>query len=60
MKFEDPTIWGPPFWFFLHTISLKYPNHPSTVMKKKYYDFFRNLSDFLPSHASNFEKLNIP
>lgn len=53
----DPRIWGPPFWFFLHTISLNYPDHPNTVIKKKYYDFFRTLPDFLPCHSVRLKKL---
>jgi hypothetical protein len=47
MTFE-PKIWGPHFWFFLHTISLTYPNYPNAVTKKKYYDLIQNLHIFLP------------
>jgi hypothetical protein len=55
----DSTIWGPPMWFFLHTIAMCYPLHPNAVTKKKFYDFFQNLYLFIPieSHASNFSKL---
>jgi len=41
-------IWGPHYWFILHTIALKYPNHPNDVTKKKYYDFISNLPLFIP------------
>ena len=55
----DPKIWGPKFWFFLHTISLTYPNHPNAITKKKYYEFIQNLPHFLPIEeiATNFSKL---
>ena len=44
----DPKIWGPHYWFVLHTIALKYPLHPNTASKKKYYDLIQNLPLFLP------------
>jgi hypothetical protein len=44
----DPKIWGPHFWFFLHTLAMTYPHHPNAVTKKKYYEFIQNLSLFLP------------
>ena len=44
----DPNIWGPQYWFVLHTIALNYPLHPNSSSKKKYYDFIQNLPLFLP------------
>jgi len=44
----DPKIWGPHYWFFLHTIALNYPLHPNKIIKKKYYDFIQNLPLFIP------------
>ena len=44
----DPTVWGPHYWFVLHTIALSYPTSPNAVTKKKYYDFIQNLPLFLP------------
>lgn len=44
----DPKIWGPPYWFFLHTLAMTYPHHPNAVTKKKYYEFIQNLPLFLP------------
>ena len=44
----DPKVWGPHYWFVLHTIALKYPLNPNTTVKKKYYDFITNLPLFLP------------
>ena len=44
----DPSIWGPHFWFYLHTVALTYPKCPNATTKKKYYDFIHNLPMFLP------------
>jgi len=44
----DPTVWGPHFWFFLHTIALSYPHYPNSVTKKKYYELIQNLPLFIP------------
>ena len=53
----NPDIWGPPYWFVLHSMAFKYPQHPNTTIKKKYYEFFKNLPEFLPSHSSKIRKL---
>ena len=44
----DPKVWGPLYWFFLHTLAMTYPHHPNAVTKKKYYEFIQNLPLFLP------------
>lgn len=44
----DPKIWGPHFWFVLHTIALTFPWSPNEVTRKKYYDFIQNIPLFLP------------
>jgi len=44
----DPKVWGPQYWFVLHTIALKYPLNPNSTVKKKYYDFIQNLPLFIP------------
>ncbi len=44
----DPTVWGPHYWFVLHTISLCYPLSPNDVTKKKYYEFIHNLPLMIP------------
>jgi len=44
----DPNIWGPQYWFVLHTIALTYSARPNETIKKKYYDFFHNIPLFLP------------
>jgi hypothetical protein len=44
----NPDVWGPHYWFVLHTIALTYPEHPNDVIKKKYYDFIQNMPLFIP------------
>ena len=55
----DPKIWGPHYWFFLHTVAMTYPHHPNSVTKKKYYEFIQNLPLFIPVEeiSKNFEKM---
>jgi len=55
----DPKVWGPHYWFFLHTIAMTYPNHPNAVTKKKYYEFIQTLPLFIPVEqmSSDFVKL---
>jgi len=55
----DPKVWGPHYWFFLHTLAMTYPHHPNTITKKKYYEFIQNLPLFLPVEkiSGEFSKL---
>jgi hypothetical protein len=55
----DPAVWGPHYWFFLHTISICYPLRPNSITKKKYYEFIQNFPMFIPieSIATYFSKL---
>lgn len=48
----DPKIWGPHYWFMLHTIALNYPIRPNAVIKKKYYDLMQNIPSLLPHKLS--------
>jgi hypothetical protein len=59
MTYLDPNIWGPHYWFFLHTISMTYPHRPNTLTKKKYYEFIQNLPLFIPIEkiSTEFSKL---
>jgi len=45
----NPIIWGPHYWFVLHTIALTYPDKPNETIKKKYYDLIQNLPLFIPN-----------
>jgi len=55
----DPKVWGPHYWFFLHTIAMTYPHHPNTITKKKYYELIQNLPLFIPVEeiSKEFEKM---
>lgn len=57
----DPKIWGPHYWFFLHTVAMTYPHYPNAVTKKKYYEFVQNLPTFIPVEdiSTSFEKMLI-
>jgi len=44
----NPEIWGPHYWFFLHTIALIYPRYPNAITKKKYYNLIQDLPLFIP------------
>jgi hypothetical protein len=44
----NPSVWGPPFWFVMHTVSLNYPLKPSFAEQRTHYDFFYNVRDILP------------
>ena len=47
-KLFDPNVWGPHYWFVLHTITLGYPLLPNDISKKKYYEFIHNIPLFIP------------
>jgi hypothetical protein len=42
------SIWGPPMWHILHTISFNYPIKPTQEDKNHYYDFYKNIKNILP------------
>lgn len=42
------TVWGPPLWHFLHTMSFNYPVHPTCRDKKNYKEFILKLKFVLP------------
>ena len=52
------SIWGPPLWHFLHTISFNYPVNPTNKTKKHYKQFLLLLKYILPcKHCrDNFKK----
>jgi hypothetical protein len=49
-KKYEPHIWGPHFWFFLHTIAMSYPDSANEVTKRKYYTLIQNMPLFIPNH----------
>ena len=42
------SVWGPPMWHFLHTMSFNYPINPTEEDKKNYSNFIYNLRYVLP------------
>jgi hypothetical protein len=42
------SVWGPPMWHYLHTMSFNYPVNPTPENKKHYRDFIINLQYVLP------------
>jgi hypothetical protein len=44
----DANVWGPHYWFFLHTVAESYPYTPNDVTKRKYYDLIQNFPLFIP------------
>ena len=59
------SVWGPIFWFFLHTMSFNYPTNPTPENKKYYRNFILSLQYILPCKYCrdnlelNFKKLPI-
>ena len=52
------SIWGPPMWHFLHTMSFNYPVHPTAKDQKNYKSFIKYLGKVLPCGKcrENFKK----
>jgi hypothetical protein len=42
------TVWGPPMWHYLHTMSFNYPVHPTAADKRNYRAFMLGLQHVLP------------
>jgi len=42
------SVWGPPLWHALHTMSFNYPVKPTKEQQQYYFDFFTNLKNVLP------------
>jgi hypothetical protein len=61
MSFKEfnPEIWGPHYWFFLHTLAESYPMYPNATTKRKYYDLIQNMPLFIPvpEMGDNFSKM---
>jgi hypothetical protein len=55
----DATIWGPHYWFFLHTMAFHYPVYPTSIQKKMYHRFIHNLYEFIPNKtiATTFQSI---
>ena len=55
----NPEVWGPHYWFVIHSIALNYPINPNALQKKDHYKFIQSLPQFLPDKKSsnNFSEL---
>jgi hypothetical protein len=42
------SVWGPPMWHYLHTMSFNYPVLPTNTQKRKYRSFVLSLQHVLP------------
>jgi hypothetical protein len=42
------SVWGPPMWHYLHTMSFNYPVRPTPDEKKNYMNFVLSLQNVLP------------
>jgi hypothetical protein len=53
----DPSFWGKCTWQYLHTLTFSYPEQPTESDKLKYFNYFKQLPEFLPctSCASSFK-----
>tara|TARA_B100000424_G_C22689156_1_gene376806 strand:- start:60 stop:491 length:432 start_codon:yes stop_codon:yes gene_type:complete len=49
----NPEIWGPHYWFVIHTIAFNYPNKPNVIEKKSHYKFIQDLPLFIPDKKSS-------
>ena len=45
----NPNVWGPHYWFVMHTIAMGYPKTPNETCRRKYYDLISNMPLFIPN-----------
>ena len=41
------SVWGPPLWHFLHTMSFNYPTNPTEKEKKKLYELCKEPGKYI-------------
>lgn len=44
----DQTVWGPHFWFVIHTVMANYPEKPSTLDQEIMDGFIKSIPFLLP------------
>lgn len=44
----NQNIWGPKYWFTLHTMTFEFPQNPTYNDRKTYYNLFTSLQHVLP------------
>jgi hypothetical protein len=53
-----PDLWGRKLWTSIHYIALGYPNQPTEIDVKNYYEFFSNLWKVIPCHKCSINYKN--
>ena len=55
----DPSLWGPSYWFVLHSIAFNYPRTPTPLQRKIHYRFIQHLPEMMPNRdvSTYFTKL---
>ena len=55
----NPEVWGPHYWFVLHSVAFTFPLNPNEAIKKKYYEFIQNIPTFIPNRdiGNDFAKI---
>ena len=48
----DPEVWGPQYWFFLHSAAYSYPRNPTAIQRKIFYRLMHHFSEYIP-HADS-------
>ena len=49
----DTKVWGPPFWFVMQTVAFTYPQNPTYSDKRRVYEFYTSLANWLPCTECN-------
>ena len=50
-EFEDPSTWGPHYWYVMRCVAKTYPKVPSQKDKTNVHNFFKNIKNLLPCDA---------
>lgn len=55
----DASVWGPHYWWFLHTAAHNYPTHPTSIQKKIHYRLICHFHEFIPSRSMGVKFLKL-
>ena len=56
----DSNIWGPPAWTFLHSVTLNFPENPTSSDRENFRIFFDSMKNILPCEkCKEHYKLNL-
>lgn len=48
-ELSDSQVWGPHFWYFLHSLAHFYPKKPNKFIQKKYFNLINDFHIFIPN-----------